>query len=640
MNGRRLLLRTAVVAGVVGAALIAPRLTIQALPAPPAASSFALSFQEAGSDTWETPPIEAAATIAGLSWEGDPPRRAWVRASKDGSEWSPWTELQVDSEHGPDPGTAEAAASRPASEPVYVGEANWLQYRVEGAEPGRVKAEVVETAGRQLGVLERAALVVRGIELTSAVEAGASPTAPEFISRDEWGADSCQPSNPSSPEYITRVRVMFVHHTATANGYTEAEAPEVIRSVCAYHVFTLGWSDIAYNFLIDRFGNTYEGRAGGVSQAVYGGHTKGFNSYSSGVALIGDHTSAAPGPDAIESLEHLLAWKLDLNHADPTGSSKVMSLGSTLYPFGDWVTLPNIAGHRDAQATSCPGDSCYVLLPSIRKAVEKRGGAKIYGGFPDVEPTPYRQDMVFHLGFTERMAWSFRLSHNVDGSTMVSRSGTGKAATITWDRIHQGAYVEPGWYPVELTAETSDGGTPRQASTAVLVFRPPFVDDDGSIHEFSIQDIAEAGITVGCGGNRYCPNQAVTRGQMASFLTRALDLPPSPDDWFDDDDKSVHDEAIDSIAEAGITKGFPNGTFRPDQAVTRGQMASFLTRALDLPPSPDDWFDDDDNSVHDEAIDSIAEAGITTGFSDGTFRPEEPVTRAQMASFLDRGFLE
>ena len=126
---------------------------------------------------------------------------------------------------------------------------------------------------------------------------------------------------------------------------------------------------------------------------------------------------------------------------------------------------------------------------------------------------------------------------------------------------------------------------------------------------------------------------------MASFLTRALDLPPSPDDWFDDDDNSVHDEAIDSIAEAGI-KGVPQRTLRPDNAVTPGRWQASLTRALDLPPSPDDWFDDDDNSVHDEAIDSIAEAGITTGFDDGTFRPEEPVTRAQMASFLDRGFLE
>ncbi len=634
------MLRAAVVAGVVGAALVAPRITIHALPAPPVASSVALSFQDTGTETWETPPIEATATIAGLSWEGDAPSRAWVRASEDGSEWSPWTELAVDAEHGPDPGTAEAAGSRPASEPVYVGRANWLQYRVEGAEPGRIKAEVVETAGRQLGALERAALVVRGIRLTDSDEADASPSAPNFISREEWGADSCQPSDPSPPEYITRVRVMFVHHTATANGYTKAEAPEVIRSVCAYHVYTLGWSDIAYNFLIDRFGNTYEGRGGGVTQAVYGGHTMGFNSYSSGVALIGEHTSTAPSPAALESLEHLLAWKLDLSHAKPTGTSTVMSLGSAIYPFGDMVTLPNIAGHRDAQATSCPGDACYVLLPSIRQAVASRGKPKIYGGFPDIEPTPYREEMVFHLGFTERMVWSFRLSDNVDGSTLVSRSGTGKAATITWDRKRQNSYVEPGWYPLEFTAETLDGQTPRQGSTAVLVFRPPFVDDDGSIHEFSIEDIAEAGITVGCGGTRFCPNQAVTRGQMASFLTRALDLPPSPDDWFDDDDNSVHDEAIDSIAEAGITKGFPNGTFRPELAVTRGQMASFIARALDLPPSPDDWFDDDDNSVHDEAIDSIAEAGITTGFSDGTFRPEEPVTRAQMASFLDRGFLE
>jgi S-layer homology domain len=122
--------------------------------------------------------------------------------------------------------------------------------------------------------------------------------------------------------------------------------------------------------------------------------------------------------------------------------------------------------------------------------------------------------------------------------------------------------------------------SPPRRPTAVLVFRPPFVDDDGSIHEFSIEDIAEAGITVGCGGNRFCPDQAVTRGQMASFLTRALDLPASPDDWFDDDDNSVHDEAIDSIAEAGITKGFSDGTFRPEEPVTRAQMASFLDRGF------------------------------------------------------------
>ena len=188
------MLRTAVVAGVVGAALVAPRITIQALPAPPVASSLVLSFQDAGTATWETSPIEATATVAGISWEGDAPRRAWVRASEDGSEWTPWTELLVDAEHGPDPGTAEAAGARPASEPVYVGKANWLQYRVEGAEPGRVKAEVVETAGRQLGVLERAALVVRGIRLSDAEPAGASPTSLRLHHPGRNGAP-----NPASP---------------------------------------------------------------------------------------------------------------------------------------------------------------------------------------------------------------------------------------------------------------------------------------------------------------------------------------------------------------------------------------------------------------------------------------------------------
>ena len=193
-------LRTAVVVGVVGAALVAPRITIHALPAPPVASSLALSFQDAGTETWETSPIEATATIAGLSWEGDAPtpslgagQRGWLgMVAMD-------TSLLVDAEHGPDPGTAEAARSRPASEPVYVGKANWLQYRVEGAEPGRIKAEVVETAGRQLGALERAALVVRGIRLTESDQAGASPTAPNFISREEWGASPASPPIPRLP---------------------------------------------------------------------------------------------------------------------------------------------------------------------------------------------------------------------------------------------------------------------------------------------------------------------------------------------------------------------------------------------------------------------------------------------------------
>ena len=179
---------------------------------------------------------------------------------------------------------------------------------------------------------------------------------------------------------------------------------------CAYHVFSLGWHDIAYNFLIDRFGTLRAAPAGHPGdlrrpQRVSTPTRAGWRSSAS--------TIVRPQPGRPRVARHLLAWKLDLSHADPTGSSTVMSLGSAIYPFGDMVTLPNIAGHRDAQATSCPGDACCRCSPrSVKRS--RSEGSQIYGGFPDIEPTPYREDMVFHLGFTERMIWSFRLSDNVD----------------------------------------------------------------------------------------------------------------------------------------------------------------------------------------------------------------------------------
>ena len=185
-NARRLMLRAAVVAGVVGAALVAPRISIPPLPAPPVASSLVLSFQDAGTKRGRRP-IEATATVAGLSWEGGAPRRAWVRASEDGSEWTPWTELLVDADHGPDPGTAEAAEA--AGQRAGLRRQGELA-AVPGGRPSRggSRPKVVETAGRQLGVLERAALVVRGIRLTDAESAGRHPPLrPSYPERNGGG---------------------------------------------------------------------------------------------------------------------------------------------------------------------------------------------------------------------------------------------------------------------------------------------------------------------------------------------------------------------------------------------------------------------------------------------------------------------
>lgn len=167
-----------------------------------------------------------------------------------------------------------------------------------------------------------------------------------------------------------------------------------------------------------------------------------------------------------------------------------------------------------------------------------------------------------------------------------------------------------------------------------------FVDDDGNPHEAAIEAIALAGITDGCNpptNDRYCPGLLVTRGQMAKFLTRAFDLPPTAIDAFTDDEGSIYEAEINSVSAAGLTAGCAPAQFCPNAPVTREQMAAFLVRALSLPPAMSgNRFTDDDNSMFESEIDSLAEAGITTGCAELKFCPLDLVLRDQMASFLAR----
>lgn len=174
--------------------------------------------------------------------------------------------------------------------------------------------------------------------------------------------------------------------------------------------------------------------------------------------------------------------------------------------------------------------------------------------------------------------------------------------------------------------------------------RGAFIDDDGSVHESDINGLSAADITRGCdppGNTRFCPHQAVTRAQMASFLVRALDLPPAENGPFGDTGGTVHASDIDALFAAGITRGCnppANDLYCPHAPVTRGQMASFLIRALGL-PGGDSIFMDISDSVHRTDIDALSSAGITRGCNppDNTrYCPREPVTRQQMASFLVR----
>lgn len=174
------------------------------------------------------------------------------------------------------------------------------------------------------------------------------------------------------------------------------------------------------------------------------------------------------------------------------------------------------------------------------------------------------------------------------------------------------------------------------ADEVALQFSPPFLDDDGSVHEANIVELWKMGITRGCADDRYCPDRGVRRAELATMLVRAFDLSGTSPDVFSDIDETVHREAISVLAANDVTRGCAPNRFCPDQVVSRAEMATFLTRLLDLPAAGSAGFEDTRGSVHAGAIDSLSAAGITRGCSTDRFCPEDPVTRAQFASFLVR----
>jgi hypothetical protein len=188
----------------------------------------------------------------------------------------------------------------------------------------------------------------------------------------------------------------------------------------------------------------------------------------------------------------------------------------------------------------------------------------------------------------------------------------------------------------DVTAADFRAGAGRTSSTASTVHAA--TDIASSKFAADIDWLYAAGLTVGCSPSRFCPDGKVTRGQMASFLARALKLPATSTDYFDDDTGLSHEANINRIAEAGVTVGCGGGRYCPTGLVTRAQMASFLARALDLPPTKTDHFWDDNGLSHEPNINRIAEAGVTYGCGDGRYCPSGAVTRGQMAAFLHRAF--
>jgi hypothetical protein len=345
-------------------------------------------------------PVDGLGTV-GVTWArdealSDDEITVRIRTQKDGA-WSGWEDVPYHDDHGPDPDTAEGRHARPGTDSVYVGDVDDVQMMAvteTGQPPADLELELVDPGQEQAPTVQRPAIDTGDLPsaagpagsgadatvVSASTGAGdpavpdgttgdtATPTddgtllstpayvtpKPQIYSRAQWGADE-RMRDKSSLHYF-EVHAGFVHHTVNANGYTRAQVPSIIRGIYAYHTQSRGWSDVGYNFLVDRFGRIWEGRYGGVDRPVVGAHTLGYNDYAFAMSAIGNFETARPSSALLDAYGRLFAWKLSLHGVD-AGSMR------------QWVGkryLPAINGHRDVGQTACPGRYLYAKISTIR----------------------------------------------------------------------------------------------------------------------------------------------------------------------------------------------------------------------------------------------------------------------------------
>src|SRR5205809_343127 len=261
---------------------------------------------------------------------------------------------------------------------------------------------------------------------------------PLIVTRAGGGADE-RIRRRKKPDRADTLRFAIVHHTAGSNSYSRAQSASIVRGIMRYHVLANGWDDIGYNFLVDKYGQVFEGRWGGVDRNVVGAHAQGFNQGSAGVALIGTYDSTSITPAARAALVRLLAWRLDVAHVDPLSTFSWRSTGNPKYPAGRMITLRTVSGHRDTGYTSCPGSQLYGELPGIARAVSQAGMPKLY--FPGATGAP--GELVHFTGrLTQSLPWSVTVTEP-GGNIVAQGQGEGTDVDWTWDArtIPAGKYL-------------------------------------------------------------------------------------------------------------------------------------------------------------------------------------------------------
>jgi hypothetical protein len=357
--------------------------------------------------------VAGAVTVVGVTW----PKGAvsakdlfQIRTMVAGT-WSQWQSLDGDQADGPDAkeaATAAAVATGGTSPYVVTGAAKFevrsltadrtapTAATVQIVDPGDSSADSNQSPGYAPG---------------AAAAASAKPT---VYPRAAWGAD--ERLRREAPEY-GQVQLGFVHHTVSSNSYSASQVPAMIRGIYAYHVKGQGWNDIGYNFLIDRFGRTWEGRYGGMDRAVVGAQTSNYNSWSMGVSAIGDFQAASVPQAMTNAFKRIFAWKLSLSGIPATGTV-----------IANDKSFQRVSGHRDGFQTACPGRYLYAKIPEIRA-----GAAALIGAQPR---STIRRDV-------DRNGAADALSYTTNGTSITGPVSLLVSTSRT--PVRRGVAIGTGW---------------------------------------------------------------------------------------------------------------------------------------------------------------------------------------------------
>jgi hypothetical protein len=304
-----------------------------------------------------------------------------LRAKQPNGRWGDWIELE------PIHTSGKPSARQPGgTEPVWVGGAKEIQVALAAdglaipatlaaGETGSSLLDLVVGSGAEIlknlagtvfpeltaTLLNPDSLLSLGSSMLTTLSGG-----PQVISRAAWGAD--ESIRCSQPSLSPTLRGAIVHHTAGSNDYTPQQSAEIVRGIYAYHARTLNWCDIGYNVLVDKYGQIFEGAFGGLDRNVEGTHTGGFNRDTVGLSMIGNLDEIAPSGPMIASAGRFLKWRLNLAGLNPAGTADLTSeyFSDSKFPAGTQTHMPMIAGHRDYNNTSCPGNLGYPALTQIR----------------------------------------------------------------------------------------------------------------------------------------------------------------------------------------------------------------------------------------------------------------------------------